>query len=267
MQFESQKSVKTLLLILLGIIGVGVLLANLAGQDYPMLVTNLADLGITAPLVFLSILLVVKNGIAGNLGKAWACFAVFTVLWFVADTLWTVYEMIYQIDPFPSEADFFWLVGYPVYFLFTIFYLRPFKNSISYKIIAVGICTSAVLLTLFMYVVSTELQSLTFEDALAISYPIADAIILVPTIAGLSLFFRGQVGFLWSSLLFGMLSTIVGDIGFQVLTASDQYYTGHPVDIPYLWAYVFFAFGIYSHLKIFRTRNSENQFNDQENLR
>lgn len=264
---KSQKPAKIFLPILLGAIGVVILLANLAGQDYPMLATNLIDFIITAPLAFLSILLAVKNGTAGNFGKAWACFAVFAVLWFVADTLWTIYEMIYQIDPFPSEADFFWLVGYPVYFLFTIFYLRPFKNSISYRIIAVGIGASIALLAFFMYVVSAETPSLTFEGALAIAYPVADVIILAPTIVGLSLFFRGQVSFLWSLLLFGMLCTIAGDIGFQVLSASDQYYTGHPVDIPYLWAYVFFAFGIYYHLKIFRTRNSENQFNDQEKLR
>ncbi len=266
MQLQS-KFTKIFLPITLGVIGVVILLANILGQDYPMLATNLVDFAITAPLAFLSILLAVKNGISGNFGKAWACFAVFAVLWFVADTLWTVYEMIYQIDPFPSEADFFWLAGYPVYFLFTIFYLRPFKNSISYRIVAVGISASAVLLAFFTYVVSAELSSLTFEDALAISYPVADAIILAPTVVGLSLFLRGQVSFLWSLLLFGMLCTVAGDIGFQVLSAADQYYTGHPVDIPYLWAYAFFAFGIYYHLRIFRTRNSESQFNDQEKLR
>lgn len=267
MQLGPQKLAKTFLPILLGAIGIVIVLANLAGENYPMFTTNLADLAITAPLAFLSVLLAVKNGTAGNFGKAWICFAVFAVLWFVADTLWTIYEMIYQIDPFPSEADFFWLVGYPVYFLFTIFYLRPFRNSISYGIIAMGVGASVALLAFFMYVVSAETSSLTFEDALAISYPVADAIILAPTVVGLSLFFRGQVSFLWSLLLFGMLCTITGDIGFQILSVDDQYYTGHPVDIPYLWAYAFFAFGVYYHLKIFRSRNPENQFNNQKDLR
>ena len=265
MQLNSQKPAKIFLPLSLGVTAIVIFAANLAGQDYVVLATNLVDLIITIPLVFLSVLVVVQNGTTGNFGKAWICFAIFVVFWFIAETLWTIYEMIYKIDTFPSEADLFWLTGYSVYFLFTIFYLKPFKNSISSKTIAASVGVSAILLVFLIFVVS--LESFTFENVVAASYPIADAIVLAPTVVGLSLFLRGKVSFLWSLLLFGMLCSVVADIGFQILSANEQYYTGHPVDILFLWAYVFFAFGIYHHLGIFRMRNGEDRFNYQEKLR
>lgn len=264
---STKKSSKIILPILLGAIAGVVLLSDVVGGPYPALATDLIGFAITAPLVAISVVLAVKNGISGNFGKAWICFAAFAGLWFTADTLWTVYEMVYRIDPFPSPADFFWLAGYPVYFGFAIFYLRPFKGSISRRAIISGMAASVALLGILAYVMSFESLSVTFDDMLATAYPVADAVILAPTVIGLSLFFRGQVSFLWSLLLFGMICSIAGDIGFQVVSQSDQYYNGHPVDIPYLWAYVFFAFGIYYHIKIFRSRSQENRFNNQENLR
>ena len=41
----------------------------------------------------------------GGLLAGWA-------LWVIAEILWVVYGNLYQEIPYPSPADFFWLIGY-----------------------------------------------------------------------------------------------------------------------------------------------------------
>jgi len=232
-----------------------------------VLASNALNLGIVAPFIALSLILTVRNKTAGSFGKAWICFAVFAVSWSIGETIWAVDELVFEQDPFPSIADFFWLLGYPAYFVFAMLYIKPFKNSISKKIIALAISASAALMAFLVYCAIAKSDLSGFETALLTSYPIGDAICLAPTIIGLALFFRGQVNFTWLLLLLGMFSFVVADSAYQILSQADQYYTGHPFDIVYIWAYVFFAFGVYHHLKVFRMQNQESRFHDQKNLR
>jgi hypothetical protein len=224
-------------------------------------------LAITIPLVAIAIKLLARDGIRGNFGKSWIFFVAFAVLWFVAERIWSIYELVYRADPWPSEADFFWLAGYPAYFVFTVFYLKPFKNMISFKLIALAFSIATALIAFLVYYTTLQESDLSFfETVLGISYPIFDTISLVPIVIGLVLFFRGQVSFFWSCLMIGMLCFVLADYGYLFLSLDKSYYTGHVIDIPYLWAYLFFLTGVSNYAKIFKKRDQESQFNDQESL-
>ncbi len=90
------------------------------------------------------------------------------------------------------------------------------------------------------------------ENILATTYPIADSIIFVPAVIGIVLFLQGQINFTWSLICIGILCAALGDIGFQAAEFTGTYYTGHPVDIILMWSYIFYAFGVYDHIKIFK---------------
>ena len=244
------------------------MVANYFGHDYALWTYNLVNLAITTPLVIFSTLMMIRERFHGDFGKAWIFFTVFIILWFIAERIWSVYELVYKVDPFPSEADIFWLTAYPFYFIFTMYYLKPFKNRISTKI---GIVTGGVTITIAIFLMYyTYMQESTiseFETIIGLAYPMADTIALVPIIMGLFLFFRGQVNFLWICMLIGMLCFIVADYGFLFFLLNDSYYSGHPIDIIYIWAYLFLLYGTYSYNKIFRKRNQENKFNDQNKFR
>jgi hypothetical protein len=152
-------------------------------------------------------------------------------------------------------ADFFYLAGYPLLVAFSIFYLKPVRKAISRKLIILATIASGVLLAPTLYLVSgsnSEISSL--ELVLAASYPILDALLLCPAIIGVTLFFKGEVNFLWSLICTATILNVIGDTGFLVLSMDDSYYTGHPIDLLYLWGYILFAFGVYSHIKIFKSR-------------
>src|SRR5207302_10818723 len=92
-------------------------------------------------------------------------------------------------------------------------------------------------------------------------YTMEDAIVLVAAIIGIILFYRGEVNFLRTLLLRGILFEVIADTGFQFFTLNNTYYTGHPVDILFIWSYIMFSFGVYSHIKIFKKSDKINEFN------
>ncbi len=247
---------------------ISVVIAGLQYDQYSLMVaTDMMNAIIVVPFAALSITLAIKNRNIGSLGKAWVFFTIFAVSWSAGEIIWALDELVYQNDPFPSSADFFWMMGFPAYFLFAMMYLGPFRNSISKKTILISASVCAPLLGFLVYYAITKSAFPLFETILLAAYPIGDVLSLAPTIIGLVLFFRGQVSFTWMLLLVGMFCFVVADSGYQILSQNNQYYTGHPVDIAYLWAYVFFVFGAYHHVKIFKGRNQENQFNSQESMR
>jgi hypothetical protein len=251
----------------LAVIFSAMMVSNYFGQQSASIAYNVINVSITGTLVFFSTVQVFRNKYSTQMGKAWIYFSTFVTLWFVAEVIWFIDEIVYHTKPWPSEADYFWLAGYPVYFMFSAYYLSPFKTLISKKIIFVASVTVIAALAIS---IELSVQNIDFskpEAIIGLAYPVADAILLFPIIISLSLFFRGQVNFLWLMLMIGMLCFIISDLGFLIFTLDDSYYTGHPIDTIYLWAYTFFLFGSYSQLHIFKKRNSENRFNRQESLR
>lgn len=251
-----------------GIIAALIVISNYFDVQYSILVSSYVNLAITTLLVVFSAVLLIKYGIKGDFGKAWLCFFMFVILWFVAERIWMIDELVYHVDPWPSKADFFWLAGYLPYFAFAIFYLRPFKKLISNKLLISVFGSVAVLAILLTHYTTLQQSDLSYSDMLlGLSYPLFDSFLLAPITLGLFLFVRGQVSFVWACSMFGMMSFVIADYGFLIFSLDESYHTGHLIDIPYLWAYLFFLFGVVSYAKIFRKQGLENRFEDQDKFR
>ncbi|VVC05960.1 Uncharacterised protein [uncultured archaeon] len=245
--------------------GFAMLVAEYFGKKAAMLFTDWIFVPIPGALVVLSILSVKRHGLKGSHGKAWISFAVFSVMWFIAEQTWTVLELFYNQKPFPSIADFFYFAGYPAYFIFAMLYIRPVKKAITKKIIIFSslIAVAVFVPNLYMTIANNSDED-QFAKALGAFYPLADAIVLVPSLIGAGLFFGGKVNFLWSLMLVGMIIEVSADTGFQYFSLDNSIYTGHPVDILFLWTYIVLVFGVYDHTKIFKTEKKT--LDDKENL-
>lgn len=248
--------------------GFAILVAEQFGKEFATLFTDWIYLPVPAALVILSIILIKRQGLRGNHGIAWISFAVMSASWFIAEQVWSFNEIFLHTKPFPSDADIFYLAGYPAYFVFSVLYLKPVRKAISKKMIIGACLISAVVLIPNLYMTfgnnSGEDQ---FAIALGATYPVADAIILVPAILGVALFMGGKVNFLWTLMVVAVLLNVGADTAFQYFSLDNSYYTGHPVDIIYLWAYIVFSFGVYDYIKIFRKEKKEERFFDQEKMR
>ena len=100
--------------------GIAILVAESLGKETAIVFTNWIFLPIPAALVALSLISVKRHGIKGSHGKAWLSFAIFSAMWFMAEQVWMILELFYNQKPFPSIADFFYIAGYPAYFIFAI---------------------------------------------------------------------------------------------------------------------------------------------------
>jgi hypothetical protein len=258
--FERLQEQKSLFACLL-ITGLGIMIATFFGKEVVKVVTDFTYIPVTGVFVFLSIIISSRFRKTGNHGKAWLLFLGTAISWFVAETTWAVYELVYHLNPFPSSADIFYIAGYPFLFSFSIYYLKPFKKLISRKMILSTslIAVSVLIPSLYMTIDNNSNES-KFAIVLGSIYPIADSIILVPAMIGIFLFFRGEVNFLWTLLLIGILFEVIADTGFQYFTLNNSYYTGHPIDILFIWSYIMFSFGIYSHIQIFKKDDKIEEF-------
>jgi len=261
-KLQSQK----FLLISLIVTGLAFLIAGSFGKETAIVFGNWIFVLSAAPVI-LSAIFIKRKGIQGVHGKSWVFFLIFAVLWFIADQVFTYNELYLREKPFPSSADIFYLLGYPFYFVFVLIYLKPFKNAITKKLIVSAslIAISVLISNLYMTFQNNSPDETQTAIIIGLIYPIADAIVLVPTIIGVTLFFRGEVNFLWTLLLIGFICEVIGDTAFQYLSLSNDMYTGHPIDMLFLWAYIIFSFGIYDHIRIFKSK--KNTFDNKEDLR
>jgi len=215
--------------------------------------STVINIGITSALLGLCIFNNFRVGIHGAHGISWILFTLSISTWFIAERMWELNMSTY--------ADLFWFSGYVLYFIFGVMYLKPFVHQISKQTI---IISSLVILPIFTTVFFTiELESINHIDMINAIYPLVDASMLIPSIIGLTLFFKGKVRFSWSLLFIGMIMFVIADYSFMYFDSINEYYPGHIVDVPYIWAYVIFMGGVVANINLFKRRDKNKRFNDQ----
>ncbi len=257
--FYQRFSVQEYLLFALLAITSLVLLSNFAGQNIAEGVTNWISIILSGVVTVFSIFMVSKYGIKGNHGKAWILFMMFSAYWFCAESVDVFYNVVLGVDAWEYADDFFFITGYQLFFAFLVFYLKPFMNQISKKmILAISIVSISLLIPSLMMIVDSESNLMNENFLVLLSYPILDSIILIPALIGVVLFFKGGVNFMISLLCLGIITQVVGDNSILFLSLQNIYYPGHLVEVLFLWTYALFAFGISNQLGLFKENLSKN---------
>lgn len=235
-------------------IGIAVLVANSYGREITATITNLLYLPTSTTLVILSVIIALRFRGKGEHGKAWIMFAVFAFSWLLAEYVRYVYYVIYD-NPysFPVISHFFYHLGYLFLFLFSLYYIKPVERTITKKMLLSGFTISIALFTPTIYLTSISNQGANwYELSMAASHPIADSIVLFPSVLGLMLFFRGKVNFLWGVMCLAVTLNVIADTIMLLLSSPEYHYMRNPLDVLYLWSYVLFSFGVKSHVSIFK---------------
>jgi hypothetical protein len=170
--------------------------------------------------------LVIKiNGISSSYGKTFLLLTIGYGFWTFAECLWYVFNFFLNIDPYPSIADFFFLVPYPLFFMAL---LMAYKSSgakmlhSSKKVLLLDLCivlTLSVLVAYFgMYkAYDSELGSV--ENALSMGYGFVDLVLVVISLFTVSIareFKNGRFGAFWISITAGFTMFLVADVLFAI---------------------------------------------------
>ena len=261
-RFDTLENKNYLLLALVGVVVI-FLVGNIAHQEeFPiaedMYMTDVLYIIFPGIVVVFGVMLVFRYRLRGSHGISWILFTLAIASWYVGENTYS-YDYKYDLEDLSTlTSDLFYIIGYPLFFGFAIFYLKPRKRIISKKMILASSLVSVLFIIPTLYLTFNGEQQLDDLTILLYAiYPILDGVILIPSIIATFLFFRGQVNLLWALILIGTILFIIADTAYLGFSVEETYYPGHPVDILYIWAYILYAFGALSHIRLYKKRKQE----------
>ncbi|MBU6997498.1 MAG: hypothetical protein HXS41_02565 [Theionarchaea archaeon] len=183
----------------------------------------------------------------------WALLSLGLLLWLGGETLWLYLESTLQEVPFPSVADVSWLLAYPV--LFAALFLeykrldvdlgRARKTSIQ----ALILVATVIMIWALLYSIAVSDEISVTEKFLDLVYPIGDLALLYVALLLSCVYLGGRLGRSWILISVGFILFSFGDLAFSYLTWEELYWSGHPVDLLWLFGdiFVFVGCSLYRH--------------------
>jgi hypothetical protein len=207
----------------------------------------------------------------GNMIAGWVC-------WAIAEILWAVFSWTGQEVPYPSLADFFWLVGYiPMGIgLFARVRSLPVKPTSGQQAIIWGISLGTVVFTIIFVlrpIIQNNDPQRLLESILNLIYPLFDLFLLIIVLYLFFSYEQGAYGFGWRLLLIGFIIHQIANLIFSYASSSSLYYPSLQanwtstlaVDVPYNLSYVFWLVGVYM-LRILLSEHRTFELNIQPKL-
>ena len=192
--------------------------------------------------------------------KAFLFFALGSAFWFIAEQIWQVYDHILQKDPFPSEADIFYVISYPFMIVFLFLLIRPIIKSISRNVWLFSIALSFSFLVPSVLAAYDDIQGdEVFVVTIALTYPILSSIVLILPIIGVLFLSKKGANFFWILILIGFIVFGISDTFFLFSELDKSYYDGHPVDLMFVYSFILLVFALHIRYKIIDSQESQNK--------
>jgi hypothetical protein len=201
----------------------------------------------------IAVVIVVRQGLGGIFGRAYAAMAAGLGLYLVAEVLWAYYSIVAGIEvPFPSLADAFWLAGYGPfgYGLFNLARLykgdKPgIKKSSKIVALLVAAFSSYYIAQLILIADFTTTDGV-IAMSIGIAYPILDAILVIPAVMAVLASGKGYLTAIpWifiSWIFFAVADSIFGFTAVTSIAGESSVW-----NIFYNAAYISMAAGLYWH--------------------
>ncbi|HEX5719113.1 MAG TPA: hypothetical protein VF179_23315 [Thermoanaerobaculia bacterium] len=186
---------------------------------------------------------------------AWQLLSAGLAAMFLGQACFVIYQFVMGIEvPFPSLADVFFLVSYPLLIAALVMFLRAYSASgfpvgpASERLwLATGVALFCAVAAYPILKPLVERPGEPLETLLNLLYPVLDFLLLIPTVLliRISLRFRGgAVWKVWVRLLGGFLFLCAADILFAYYSQFDWVELTDLVDATYLLAYGLLCLGV-----------------------
>jgi hypothetical protein len=137
--------------------------------------------------------------------------------------------------------------------MFFVAYLQPVKAAVTKKILSISSAISmGFLIPSLYFVLDNGVHTDPLSMIFGVIYPIFDALVIIPAIIGVVLFFKGKVNFMWTVVCLGTICLFAADTAFLFEQNEDSYYAGNPMEILFYYNYLLLAFGVQNHLTLFK---------------
>lgn len=251
------KTTITALLVVFYIAALAVYWLRLGGEAYE-LVRNVMYV-LSAGIGLLGGIFAVSHfGVTGNRARTILFLTAGVACWFIGEFLWNYYELVLHIDPFPSLADAFYLIGYPLLLAGFINEIR--SAQIQWKKLHPATTFLLVLVSLlfigavgyFGIYLPFDAQEPLLSNVIAIGYGVGDMLLIIINLLVLVLaweFRGGSLSKIWLVFFLSFIFTLIADILFALFTKEyEQQVWVYKSAFDSLWmlAYVFLAYALFS---------------------
>ncbi len=162
---------------------------------------------------------------------------------FLGELTYLIYDLVLNIEPYPSIADVFFFAYSPFLIAHLIINIRFFQpttklvTKVWVSIIPIGIVFAYIWFSLH------EIGEVNFDFYYGTIFVAATSVALTLTILGTRIFKEGILGKSWLILLFGILSLTIADDVYYYLEIPGNYDLTHPINILWYAGYwiVFYA--------------------------
>ena len=197
--------------------------------------------------------------------KAYVMLGIAFILMFLAELTYFVYEQILDLDPYPSIADVFFFVFYPLIIAYLIINLKFFAPKLSKSGLAfiIGMPIIATLTYVYFiiapYATDTVLSDFTifeiiedfgsFDFYYGIIFIAAASVTLGLAIHTAKIFRGGLIGTAWLILVVGIILNLVGDTWYYYSEVTTGYSLSDPVNLCWYSSYLLILYALYKHKK------------------
>lgn len=248
---------KQIAVFLLAAIYIGINFFGIGGNSFIINLNNFIVTPLALGVTLLAFMLWRHIAVGSQNQLLWSGLTIGWAMWTIAETWWAVATIIGQEIPYPSWADFFWLVGYiPIYIA-----LRSCIRSLPKMVNPAqrtGIWVASLVLLgltaffIFIPLLQNSDPTAVLESILSLLYPLADIILLIFVLQIFFSYQQGMYGRVWNWLTLGFIFFSVGDLGFAYANTASLYYPDQQVnllstfgvDIPYNLSYLFVLIGL-----------------------
>jgi len=175
-----------------------------------------------------------------HLVTGWGTIALAVLFSTLGDITWAILEVGLKQEPFPSLADGFYLISFPI-FLAGVLFLADNPASTGERInrgIDIGIILTAAILAYWNFLIGPSIVSNYglpyFEQLILLAYPVGDLVLFGALLLIINIRSIGRTNF--SLLLVGasLLATIITDSLFDYQTLLGTYVSGGLLDIGWI---------------------------------
>lgn len=241
---------------------VAVLLARVtAPGSVPLSQEVILGLGTLGKFLFLIVAAMVSTRIVGEFEPgtpsrtAWSLLSAGLIALCLGQACFVYYQFVQKIEtPFPSLADVFFVVSYPLLIAALAMFLRAYSASgfplgpASERLwLAAGVTLVCLAIGYPILMPLVREPGEPLETLLNLLYPILDFLLLIPAVLliRISLRFRGgAVWKVWATLLGGFVFLCAADTLFAYFSQLGRTDLVDLVDATYLLAYGFFGLGV-----------------------
>jgi hypothetical protein len=231
----------------------------IGGDGFVITLNDTIVIPLAITVTILAYTLLNQGKASGNSRLLWGGLFFGWALWAIAEIVWAVYGYLGQEVPYPSVADFFWLIGYiPLGFgLYSRLREMPVKLNTGQKLALWGSSLATIAITI-TFVILPTLEGYDVTDKLgsiiSIIYPLADLFLLIIALRLLFVYRSGDYGFGWNILISGFILMTIADLVYAYAAPLGLYYPDQKVNlisslgnsVPYNLSYLVWIFGMYA---------------------